>query len=309
MKKQAIIDWLLKGDISIQYQTYRDLLNTDRKDLIKKIETEGWGKKYLSKRNKNGHWGKSFYNPKWISSHYTLVDLRNLCISTEHPLIQDSINKIAANEKGPDGGVLPIGTTQSSDVCVNGMFLNYASYFKTKSEKLNSIIDFLLSQHMSDGGFNCRSNRSGATHSSLHSSLSVLEGFWEYILNGYQYRSKEIKAAQKQAEEFILMHQLFISDRTGAIIKKEFLKLAFPRRWKYDILSALDYFQYAKLKWDDRMQPAIDVLLKKRNKDGTWNVQAKHPGKIHFEMEKAGKPSRWNTLRALRTLKHFEISI
>jgi len=28
---------------------------------------------------------------------------------------------------------------------------------------------------------------------------------------------------------------------------------------------------------------------------------------VHFEMEKAGKPSRWNTLRAMRILKHFEI--
>jgi hypothetical protein len=40
------------------------------------------------------------------------------------------------------------------------------------------------------------------------------------------------------------------------------------------------------------MQPAIDILLKKRNQNGTWNVQAKHPGKVHFEMEKAGKPYR-----------------
>ena len=28
--------------------------------------------------------------------------------------------------------------------------------------------------------------------------------------------------------------------------------------------------------------------------------------KLHFEMEKAGKSSRWNTLRGLRTIKHFE---
>ncbi len=70
-------------------------------------------------------------------------------------------------------------------------------------------------------------------------------------------------------------------------------------------MSALDYFQYSESKWDERMQPTIDVLLKKRNKDGTWKVQAKHPGQTYFDMEKAGKSSRWNTLRALRVLKHF----
>jgi hypothetical protein len=83
--------------------------------------------------------------------------------------------------------------------------------------------------------------------------------------------------------------------------------MPYPSRWKYDTLRALDYLQYAKCKWDKRMEQAIQVLEKKRNKDSTWNLQAKHPGQIHFEMEKAGKPSRWNTLRAMRVLKHFEI--
>jgi hypothetical protein len=53
------------------------------------------------------------------------------------------------------------------------------------------------------------------------------------------------------------------------------------------------------------MKPAIDHLLKKRNQHLSWNVNAKYPGQEHFEMEKAGKPSRWNTLRALRILKYY----
>ncbi|MEQ9403375.1 MAG: hypothetical protein RIM99_07320 [Cyclobacteriaceae bacterium] len=69
----------------------------------------------------------------------------------------------------------------------------------------------------------------------------------------------------------------------------------------------MDYFQYAGTEWDNRMEPVIDVLRKKQNKEGTWNVQATHPGQVHFTMEKAGKPSRWNTLRVLRVFAHFEI--
>ena len=300
-----IINWLLKGDVSIQYQVYRDLLEIDREDIRKRIAKEGWGAKFLSKRNPDGIWGQKFYQPKWTSSHYTLLDLRYLCISPDNTLIKSSIDLITDSEKGPDGGIKPIGLDQKSDVCLNGMFLNYASYFKTEEEKLKSVIDFILSQVMKDGGFNCRSNRSGAVHSSLHSTLSVLEGIKEYEFNGYKYRLDELKKAAQTSKEFILMHQLFISDRTGEIIHKDFLKLTYPGRWRYDILKALDYFQYSKTKWDDRMNPAIEVLLKKRNKDMTWNVQAKHPGQVHFEMEKAGKPSRWNTLRALRVLKYY----
>lgn len=54
------------------------------------------------------------------------------------------------------------------------------------------------------------------------------------------------------------------------------------------------------------MQDAIDVILKKRTKEGLWKLQSHHPGLRHFDMEEVGKPSRWNTLRALRVLKHFK---
>ncbi len=302
MTDQEIINWLLSGDVSIQYQVYRDLLSTHRQDLQNRITSEGWGTEFMARRFPDGHWGLKFYQPKWTSTHYTLLDLRNLCLNPDSPPIHQTIDSIIAREKGKDGGIRPIGSLAVSDVCINGMFLNYASYFKTDEEKLKSIVDFILSQKMEDGGFNCMSNRSGAKHSSLHSTLSVLEGITEYDKNGYQYRLDELKSVQQRSIEFMLMHQLFLSDKTGKIIHKNFLKLSFPCRWRYDILRALDYFQYSKTKWDPRMDPAIEVLLKKRNKNLTWNLNAHHPGQVHFEMEKAGKPSRWNTLRALRVL-------
>lgn len=305
-KDQEILQWLLQGDVSIQYQTKRDLLNIDDKTLQHRIAEEGWGQQFLSKRKPEGHWGKRFYEPKWISSHYTILDLKNLGIASSNALIQDSIRQILEHEKANDGGIGPIGSIQASDVCVNGMFLNYASYFKAPEKSLRSVVDFLLREWMDDGGFNCRSNRSGAHHSSMHSTISVLEGITSYHLNGYTYRIKELLEAKQASVSFLLCHHLFLSDRTGEIIHKDFLKLSYPSRWKYDILRALDCFQAADVAWEESMQEAIDVLMKKQNKNGTWNVQAKYPGKVHFDMEKAGKPSRWNTLRALRVLKHFK---
>lgn len=48
-----------------------------------------------------------------------------------------------------------------------------------------------------------------------------------------------------------------------------------------------------------------NVLIKKQRPDKMWPLQAKHSGQTHFDMETVGKPSRWNTLRALRVLNHF----
>lgn len=300
-----LIKWLLEGDVSIQYQVYRDLLNIERTDLRDRISVEGWGADFLSFRKPNGHWGHSFYQPKWISTHYTLLDLRCLSIAPSNLLIKKSIENVLLNEKANDGGVNHSIPSSKSDVCVNGMFLNYASYFKSDEKSLESVVDFILSQHMMDGGFNCRSNRSQCKHSSLHTTLSILEGITEYEKNGYSYRLQELIEAVNLSKEFVLIHKLFLSDRTGKIIHRNFLKLSYPRRWRYDILSAMDYFQYSETPWDDRMTSAINVLLKKRKKDLTWNVQASHPGKTHINMEQAGLSSRWNTLRALRVLKYY----
>lgn len=60
---------------------------------------------------------------------------------------------------------------------------------------------------------------------------------------------------------------------------------------------------------ENRMKEAMHFLTNKRNKEGTWNLNAAHPGQVHLKMEASGKPSRWNTLRMLRIMKHFEIEI
>ena len=107
---------------------------------------------------------------------------------------------------------------------MNGMFLNYASYFEMDESKLQSIVDFILLQRMDNGGFNCK--------------------------------LPELKEVERTSKEFILKHQLYISDRTDEIINKNFLKLSYPSRWKYDILRALDYFRLSEIPFDGRMKPA-----------------------------------------------------
>jgi len=303
-----ILDWLLDGDVAIQYHVKRDLLGSEDNALRQRIAREGWGTRFLEARQENGHWGRGFYQPKWISSHYTLLDLKHLGLPPDHPAPSETISLILENNKAEDGGINPAKTVENSDVCVNGMFLNYACYFGVAKTALHSIVDFVISQQMSDGGFNCLSNQQSAVHSSLHSTISILEGIHEYAINDYTYRLEELQQIAAESREFILQHELYRSDHTGEIINRRFLMLSYPSRWFYDILRALTYFQAAGIIYDARMQDALDILVEKRRKDGTWPVQAKHTGKTHFDMEKTGSPSRWNTLRSLRVLNHFSIS-
>jgi hypothetical protein len=303
--ERQLITWLLEGDVSIQYQVHRDLLAIEKPHLRERIAAEGWGAKFLSFRKKEGHWGRAFYQPKWISTHYTILDLKNLGIFPDIQEIKESLLLILQKHTGVDGGINPSRTIKQSELCISGMFLNYASYFEMRESDLTCIVDFVIGEQMGDGGFNCEVNRGGAIHSSLHTTISVLEGILEYVNNSYSYRTSELKQIAAEAREFILQHKLFRSDHTGEIIDKRMLMLSYPSRWRYDILRALDYFQFAGIDYDPRMQDALDILKNKRRKDNKWPLQARHPGKVHFEMEKSREPSRWNTLRAMRVLKHF----
>lgn len=307
------MEWLLDGDVSIQYQVHRDIIHSGilkQHTLQNKIATEGWGAQFLAKQQENGHWGRGFYQPKWTSTHYTLLDLKNIGLPNENEQVKRSIEMIFNEAIGKDGGVnystSPRNKNRNSDVCINGMFINIASYFGVMNPLIKVIVDLLLSLQMKDGGWNCEWFR-GASHSSLHTTVSLLEGFLEFKNVGNDYRKKEIEEAERKAIEFILEHQLYKSHRTGAVIDKKMLRLSYPSRWRYDILRALDYFQFAKIQFDERMRFAVEILIKKQRNDGKWPLQNKHPGQVHFDMERVGQASRWNTLRVLRVLRYFKI--
>ena len=94
---------------------------------------------------------------------------------------------------------------------------------------------------------------------------------------------------------------------TGEVVQPAWLELSFPTHWRYDVLRALDYFRSAGDTPDARMDEAIALLRSKQQTDGTWLLENTHPGKVHFALEDGdGRPSRWNTLRALRVLRWYE---
>jgi len=300
-----VLDWLLAGDVAIRYQVHRDLLGHDDEPLRRRIALEGDGAMLLAARGANGHWGRGFYQPKWTSSHYALLELKNLGLPQLTPAPRETAALILAEEKGRDGGLNPSRSIPQSDVCVNGMALNYLSYFGAPADHLESIVDFILGQRMPDGGFNCRSNRSGATHSSVHTSVSVIEGVTEYLRHGHPYRSDELSAAAASSVEFLLRHRLFRSERTGGPIDPEFTRLHHPARWHFDILRGLDAMADAGVAHDPRMADALEILRGRRRSDGRWAAGRAYPGQTHLPPSRAGQPDRWVTLIALRVLGSY----
>ncbi len=63
-------------------------------------------------------------------------------------------------------------------------------------------------------------------------------------------------------------------------------------------------------RWDEAGQllaEAVAMLRSKQQPDGSWLLEDTHPGAVHFSVEDGdGRPSRWNTLRALRVLRWYD---
>src|SRR5687767_15138055 len=81
------IQWLLEGDPAIRWQTLRDLVGASNgvtRREQSKVAREGWGARLLAKQDPDGRWagGQSadggLYSPKWISTTYTMLLLRDL---------------------------------------------------------------------------------------------------------------------------------------------------------------------------------------------------------------------------------------
>lgn len=300
-----VVAWLLEGDVAVQYRTWRDLLGRDDAPLRDRIATEGEGAALLAADGGSGHWGRGFYQPKWTSSHYTLLELANLGLGSGAPRARDVVGLILEQEKGPDGGLDPSRPHRSSDACINGMALGYASHFGAGEEQLASVVDFLLAQRMGDGGFNCRLNRGGARHSSVHTTVCVIEGITRYQRRGHRHRVHELCAARAEATEFLLRHRLFRSERTGEVISPELTRLHHPARWHFDVLRGLEALVDSGTAHDPRMDDALRVIASRRAPDGRWAANRPYPGRTHLPPPHAGQPHRWVTLAALRVLRAY----
>jgi hypothetical protein len=302
-----IIEWLLNGDPSIRWQALNDLVKA-RSKLVEKerarITKDGWGAKLLSYQDKEGTWAQSLYSRKWISTTYTMLLLKRLGLP--------KINKQALRacnilwEKGiyKDGGINYSASYSYSETCITGLVLSILSYFRFDESNVKILAEHLLKQQMKDGGWNCRSYK-GDTHSSFHTTINVLEGLREFEKN-YPGNTFDIEGSRNKAVEFLLKHKLYKSHRTGKIFDQKMTRFSFPPRWRYDVMRILDFFRECNTTKDERMTDAVNIILKKRNTNGIWPLQQRHPGKTFFEMELPGKPSRWNTLRGMRILQWWE---
>jgi hypothetical protein len=304
-------EWLLDSDPSIRWQVMRDLgapaevVTAERA----RVATEGWGARLLALQGADGQWDGGTYVPGWAATSepdgqpwtattYTLLMLRDFGLDPASDEARRAVALVRDNSKWEEAGQ-PFFSGEV-EPCINGMAVALGSYF---GQDIRSIVDRLLGEQLSDGGWNCEAEN-GSTRSSFDTTICVLEGLLEHerAAGG----SAEVTTSRLRGQEYLLERGLFRRLSTGEVVDPDWTLFSFPTRWHYDVLRGLDYLRSAGAFPDERCAEAVELVEKRRGDDGRWPLQNTHPGRVHFDLEEGdGKPSRWNTLRALRVLDWY----
>jgi hypothetical protein len=305
------VDWLLESDPSIRWQVLRDLTGAPAGDFAAeraRAATEGWGARLLALQGADGRWGGAAWNRGWDSTLHVLMLLRDLGLDPASDqarravgLVRDRVTWQGCGPQECDGNAFFAGEVEP---CINGQVGAAGAYF---GQDVRGIVDRLLGEQLPDGGWNCEA-ANGSTRSSFNTTLCVLEALlaYERAVGG----SPEVTAARGRGQEYLLDRRLFRRRSTGEVIARDrkgdavWTRFAFPTWWHYDVLRGLEYLRSAGVAPDERVAEAIALVASKRDSDGRWPLEARYLGVMLVEIDEGeGRPSRWNTLRALRVLR------
>jgi len=342
-------EWLAEpSNPGVRFFTLRDLLACEEHDPIVKqaraaIAEDQTVACIFARQKPEGYWEASDqpYQPKYKSTYWQIMILAQLGLDKTDPRIRSAVDYITRFQM-EDGGFTasceaglkgeyewvcrqaskrkktpePFETWAKGKIreeemsCLTGnMAAALIRLGYTEDPRLRRALEWLVAVQNADGGWLCPYWKAHIrdTHGCFMGTITTLDAFAECP---EAIQTPQLKAAAARGAEFLLMHRLFKSDHHGfRPIKPAWLQLSFP--WlSYDILRGLAVVTKLGYSRDPRIDDALDVLLRKQCRDGTWILESTPSGRMQTNIEVKGRPSKWVTLYALRVIRRiFEARI
>ncbi|MFB0510050.1 MAG: prenyltransferase/squalene oxidase repeat-containing protein [bacterium] len=341
LSKKNIVTWLLEEENqTIRYFTLRDLLDKKEDDLElnaakSAIPNSKVITKIFSKQKPEGYWEEtaSPYLPKYKSSYWTIMILAQMGIDQTDQRVKKAceyIFRFQHEESGflsetektakrrydwhlKRGKKMPPFKEWASSLireqqlsCLTGnMAAALIRLGYENDPRVKKALNWLVKIQNQDGGWLCPYWKAHIkdTHGCFFGTICPIEAFSEVPKENL---TEEMKNTISRGAEFLLMHRLFKADHHNyKTIKQSWLKFCLPRFYSYDILRGLNVLTKLGYTNDERLNDALDILLKKRQKDRTWILENSPTGRMQTNIEPVGRPSKWITLFALRVLKRL----
>ncbi|WP_051299156.1 squalene cyclase [Arthrobacter castelli] len=313
----ALLDWLLDSDPALRWQVERDLARAPERQWAAtkaRVATEGFGARLLGLQDPDGQWARGAYFPgqgfdtagttgdadgqPWVATTWSLNSLREWGLDAAE--LPGTAELLAANSRW-EYDDLPYWGGEV-DCCINAFTLANGAWLGVDVSDLGQ---WFIEHRLDDGGWNCEWEE-GSTRSSFHSTLNSLKGLLYYEQGTGS--SDGLREARKAGEEYLLERRLLYTLSTGQLVGPWATRFAYPFRWYYSVLNALDYFRSAAIHDDvgpdPRLAEAIEAIRSAREPDGTWLQERRHPGLTWFEVDApVSESSKWLTFYGSRALE------
>lgn len=325
----TLTSWLLASDPALRWQVERDRTHAPSdvwESTRARVATEGFGARLLAAQDPDGQWAGGAFFPAdfdfagpeaadgagqpWTATTWTLTTLREWGL--DPGALAGTAQKLAAGSHWEYDPTLPYWGGEV-DACINAATLANGVWLGVD---VSGLAQWFVDHQMAEGGWNCEWVN-GSLRSSFNSTLNSLRGIlaYERATGG----NEALRAARKAGEEYLLTRGALRRKTTGELVQPWFGVLAYPFRWQYTALRALDYFREAALHdaqssssaaRDPRLAEAVEMVRGKRREDGTWLQEHRFPGRVWFDVDAPpGEPSKWLTFYAQRALDWWDAEL
>jgi len=309
------VQWLLDSkNPAVRYWTLKDILGkpeTDDEVMQAREHIASWTPvaEYLREQHPDGYWGsgEDVYWPKWTATVWPLILLAEIGVPASHSSIRkaceyflkvmDAQDRPWPQPKYPDDDLR--GWRAVWEPCVTGnMARTLAAFGYGDDRRVREMFEWLVKYQRDDGGWNCETedyrNGEAVHHSSF---MSTIEPLWAFAALDRQKWPRGGREAVERAAEFMLIHRLYKSDKTGKVVRPEWTLLHFPMFYFYDILHGLRVLSKLGYAGDERTSDARQLLLSKRLADGTWPLEASYVRALRRNFVKDPATGKWGQVR------------
>ena len=309
------IPWLLEHENpSARYLTLRHLLDSDERDsqvaeARAAIATWPPVHEILTVMDPVDFWGradKPLYGGA-VGTQAILSLLAELGLP-RLPQIEAACENLLEHGQHENGGFSYDGTAGRVLLCHTGTAIRTLLDFGYWDDPLNSLdadvcirprleraLEYLVKRSTAPDGLSC------AYADGEHCQWGITKALAAFAALPTADRTPDRMRAVETLADAVLNHEFDFEGRDA-----RWLDFGFPLNYQSDLVELVDVLARLDYDFDPRYKHLLDIVLAAQTADGRW---IKRYGTRALQVEERGEPSKWITIRALRSLKHTREAI
>jgi hypothetical protein len=308
MFDRTFTSWLLDAETpTIRYLTLCHLLDrpsTDP-DLLAARSTimeTGPVPAILAKQTEEGHWHtrRSYYSPKYTSTHWSMMLLAEFHADGSHPGIQRGVDTMLESTLAKSRDAL--GGGQLDLACFWGNLLRYTAQFgRTDDPRVPTVVDNLV-YGLTRSDSKCYAN------DHLPCSWGAVRALWGLAALPADLRSPAVEEAVEAGLAMLFedYDPVAADYPTPGRRSDHWGRLSYPLFYQADVLFVLRIAAELDALDHPGAQPALAWLADRSLKNGRWRGASPYRRRTHDDIVEREETDRWVSLYAAMILKQAQ---